>query len=66
MLFLQLQYNCIGKTTLKVIKKKHPFLHLMTSCFDTGKVTVPQINTNLYSVQRIIVFKIQKDLSTRI
>jgi hypothetical protein len=39
-------------------------MHLRASYLKKGMVTIPQINTNLYSVTRIIVFKIQKDLST--
>ena len=41
------------------------FLHLGASCLEMGRVTLPQINTNLYSVPRIFVLKIQNDPSTR-
>jgi hypothetical protein len=44
--------------------QKHPFLHLGPLYFETGRITIPQINTKLYSVPRIIVIKIQKDPST--
>ena len=30
---------------------KHQFLHLRASCLEMGKVTISQINTNLYLVQ---------------
>jgi hypothetical protein len=33
--------------------------------FGTARATIPQININLYSEPGIIVFKMQKDLSTR-
>ena len=39
---------------------KHQFLHFRASCLEMGKVTLSQINTNLYSVPKINVFKIQK------
>jgi hypothetical protein len=35
-------------------------LHLWTSCLETARVSIPQINTNVYSVHRNIVLKIQK------
>ena len=44
---------------------KHLSFHLGVSSLETGSVTIPQINTNLYIVLRISVFKIQKNLSTR-
>ena len=34
-------------------------------CLETDMITIPHPNSNLYSVQKFIVFKIQKDLSTR-
>ena len=45
-------------------KQKHQFLHLRASCLETGRVTISQSNTNLYSVPMIIVNNIQKDSST--
>ena len=47
------------------IKKKHPFLHLLVSCLQTGSATIPKINAVLNSVSRIFILKIQKDWSTR-
>ena len=44
---------------------KHKLLHLWASCLESGRVTIPQININLYFVSRIIMFKIQKDPSNR-
>jgi hypothetical protein len=41
------------------------FAQLSVSCLKTGKVIIHQINTNLYSVPRIIVLKIQKHILTR-
>ena len=38
---------------------------IRASCLETGMVTIPQINNNLYSMPLIIVFKIQKNWSTR-
>jgi hypothetical protein len=46
-------------------KHKHSFWHLVASCLETGKATIPQINPDLYSVSRTIVQKFQKDQSTR-
>ena len=54
------------KNKLSIYKKqKHPFLHLKTSCIGNKQGYNTQINTNFYSVQRINVYKIQKDLSIR-
>jgi hypothetical protein len=36
-------------------KCKHRILHNTVNCW-TNRVTIPQINTNLYSILRIIVF----------
>jgi hypothetical protein len=38
---------------------------IRASCLETGMVTISQINNNLYSMPLIIVFKIQKNWSTR-
>ena len=55
-------YKQITNNKLMFPKKtEHPFLHLMASCLETGMATIPKINTNIYSVPRIIVFKIQRD-----
>jgi adenine-specific DNA glycosylase len=35
---------------------KHQFLHLRASCLEMGRVTIPQINTNLYSVFLLLYF----------
>jgi hypothetical protein len=37
-------------------------VQLRASSLEMDKVTIPQINTNLYCVQRIIVFKILYDV----
>lgn len=44
-----------------IITFNNNILHLRISCLEMGMVTIPQIITNLYSVLRIIVLKIQKD-----
>jgi len=44
-------------------KQKHPFLHI--GALEMGRVTLPQIFTDLYSLLRISVLISQKDLSTR-
>jgi hypothetical protein len=43
--------------------QKPPFLHIEVS--EIGRATTPQNNINLYSVSRILVLVIQKDMSTR-
>ena len=48
-----------------VHKTETPFLHLMASCLEIGKSTIPQINQNLYSALRIFVLKCQTDWLTR-
>jgi hypothetical protein len=35
---------------------------ISSKCLKTGSVIIPKFNTNLYSVARIIVFKIEKNL----
>ena len=40
-------------------------LPLMAFCLETDMIAIPHTNSNLYSVPKFIVFKIQKDLSTR-
>ena len=47
-------------------QQKHPLFHLRASFSETGKVTITQINAYVYSMPRIIVFKTQKDPSTKI
>ena len=42
---------------LCVQKQKTQFLHLVVSYMETGMVTIPKINPNLYSVPMIIVLK---------
>jgi hypothetical protein len=60
-------YKQITNNKLMFPKKtEHPFLHPMASCLETGMATIPKINTNIYSVPRIIVFKIQRDPSASI
>lgn len=39
---------------------------ISSKCLKTGSVIIPKFNTNLYSVARIIVFKIEKNSSTTI
>ena len=41
-------------------------LPLMVFCLETDMIAIPHTNSNLYSVPKFIVFKIQKDLSTEI
>ncbi|SEH61054.1 hypothetical protein BAZSYMA_ACONTIG61458_1 [Bathymodiolus azoricus thioautotrophic gill symbiont] len=50
----------MNNKTLHVQITVTPFLHRRTSCLETGMVTIPQINFNLYSVSRIIAFEIQR------
>jgi hypothetical protein len=47
-------------------QQKHPLFHLRASFSEMAMVTIPQINAYFYSMPRIIVFKTQKDPSTKI
>jgi hypothetical protein len=38
---------------------------ILSARLETDMITIPHANSNLYSVPNFIVFKIQKDLSTR-
>ena len=49
-----------AKRTLQVQITETSVLHLRASCLETGRVTNPLINTNLYILPRII----QNNMST--
>lgn len=48
------------------VNKGHPILHLGFSCLQMGWARIPKINTNIYSVTRIFVFKSHKDRMTQV